>query len=96
MRHRKFYDIRSNVTRRASPGKYGSAHVVSEVSLGCSLGHPGPITLFPAILFSWGAPSIITQPFFPVISDIFVIDYVVLYSNGVFYHVRFLTGISTK
>jgi hypothetical protein len=47
MRHRKFYDIRSNVTRRASPGKYGSAHVVSELSLGCSLGHPAPITLFP-------------------------------------------------
>jgi len=25
---------------------------------------------FPAILFSWGAPSIITQPFFRVFSDI--------------------------
>ena len=31
--------------RRASLGKYGSVHAVSEVSLGCSLGHPGPITL---------------------------------------------------
>jgi hypothetical protein len=29
--------------------------VVSEVSLWCSPGHPGPITLFPTILFSWGA-----------------------------------------
>jgi hypothetical protein len=26
---------------------------------------------FPAILFSWGAPSIITQPFFQVFSDMF-------------------------
>jgi hypothetical protein len=30
-------NIRLNVTRRASPGKYGSVHARSEVHLGCDL-----------------------------------------------------------
>jgi hypothetical protein len=37
MRNRKLRDIRSYVTRRASPGKYWSAHARSEVLLGCDL-----------------------------------------------------------
>jgi len=45
MRNRKLRNIQSTVTRRASPGNYGSAHARSEVPLRCSLGHPDPITL---------------------------------------------------
>jgi hypothetical protein len=37
MRNRKLRNIRSNVTRRASHGKYGSAHARSEVPLGYDL-----------------------------------------------------------
>jgi hypothetical protein len=39
---RKLHNIRSNITRRASPGKYASA----EVPLGCSLGRRRPIIVF--------------------------------------------------
>ena len=71
--HWKLCNIRSNVNRRAYPIKYGSAHARLEVPLGCSLGHPGPITLsfstnkpfhwLSAPLPPCGAPTIITQPF---------------------------------
>ena len=37
--------MKRHVTRRVSPGKYGSANARPEVPLGCSLGHPGSITL---------------------------------------------------
>jgi hypothetical protein len=37
MCNRKLRDILSNVTRRASPGKYGSAHARPEVPLWCDL-----------------------------------------------------------
>jgi hypothetical protein len=45
MRNRKLRNIRWNVTRRASPGRVECAHPWSEVPLGCSLGHTGPINL---------------------------------------------------
>jgi hypothetical protein len=45
-RYRKLRNIRSNVTRKASPGKYGSVHAQLEVHLECSLGHPRPIIVF--------------------------------------------------
>ena len=45
MRNRKFCNIRSNVTSRASTGKYGSTHAQSQVPFGCSLGYLGHITL---------------------------------------------------
>ena len=71
MRNRKLCNIRSNVTRRASPGKYGSALVVLSRTSGSysliifyELALSLVICPFPAILFSWRAPSIITQPFF--------------------------------
>jgi hypothetical protein len=57
MRNRKLRNIRpssafwpemtsSNVTRRASPGKYASVHACSEVPLGYSLGRPCLIIVF--------------------------------------------------
>jgi hypothetical protein len=53
MSYRKLRNIRSNVTRRASPGKYGSVHTQPEVHLGCSLGHPRPvIVLYPFLWLS--------------------------------------------
>jgi hypothetical protein len=56
MHNRKLLNIRtrlafsleitsSNITCRASPGKYGSANSRPEVPFGCSLGRPRPITL---------------------------------------------------
>jgi hypothetical protein len=59
--------MKRHVTRRTSPGKYGSAHARSEVPLWCSLWYPGPITLsfssskpfhwlsapFPPFYFHW-------------------------------------------
>jgi hypothetical protein len=45
MRNRKLCNIRSNVTNRASAGKYGSTHAQSQVPFGCFLGHLGHITL---------------------------------------------------
>ena len=78
-------NIRSNVTRRASP-ETGS-HVTGS-ALGVLSRTSGSYNLiifyelalslvfcpFPAILFSWGALSMITQPFFRVFSNT---DYVV-------------------
>ena len=46
MPNRKLRNIRSNVTSRASPGKYVSAHAWLEVPLGCSLWRPRPIIVF--------------------------------------------------
>ena len=46
---------------------------------------------FPALLFSWGAPSIITQPFFRVFSDMF--EVLCSTPRSVFYHVRILTVV---
>ena len=44
MRNRKLRNIRSNVTHRSSPGKYGSTNARPEVPFGCSLGRLRPIS----------------------------------------------------
>ena len=61
MSYRILRNIRSNVTRRASPGKYGSVHGQPEVHLGCSVGHPRPvIVLYPFLWLSAPFPQFIS------------------------------------
>jgi hypothetical protein len=46
MRNQMLRNIRSNATRRASPGKYRSAHARPQVHLVCSVGYPRLIIVF--------------------------------------------------